>query len=81
MVIEKIKRHKAQAFYKIPAIRYEIHKLIKSVGKKEDLQEEWKESIIVRIYQKSDKSGCSNYRGISICQLRTKFHPTFCYQN
>jgi len=55
MVIEKIKRHKSPAFYKIPAIRYEIHKIIKSVGKKEDLQEEWKESIIVRIYKKSDK--------------------------
>jgi len=26
------------------------------------LSEEWKESIIVPMYKKSDKTGCSNYR-------------------
>jgi len=30
------------------------------------LPEEWKESIIVPIYQKGDKTECSNYRGISL---------------
>jgi len=31
---------------------------------KEVLPEAWKESIIVPIYKKGDKEGCSNYRGI-----------------
>jgi hypothetical protein len=30
------------------------------------LTEEWKESIIVSVYRKGDKTDCSNYRGISL---------------
>jgi len=47
-------------------IRFEIHKLIVSIWNKEELPEEWKESIIVPIYKKGDKTECSNYRRISI---------------
>jgi hypothetical protein len=46
-------------------IRSEIRKLITSIWN-EELPEEWKESIIVPLYQKSDKTECSNYRGISL---------------
>jgi len=42
-------------------IRYEIHKRITSIWNKE----EWKESIIVPIYKKDDKTDCGNYRGMS----------------
>jgi len=57
-------------------IRYEIHKFIISIWNKEELPEAWKESIIVPIYKKGDKTDCSN------CQLcrPTKFYPTSCCQ-
>ena len=48
----------------IKTICCEIHKLIISIWNKEELPEEWKESIIVPIYEKGDKTDSSNYRGI-----------------
>jgi len=60
--------------YQIPAelvkaggrtICLEICKLITSIWK-EKLPEEWKESIIVPIHKKGDKTDCSNYRDISL---------------
>jgi hypothetical protein len=59
MAVEKLKRHKSPGFDQIPAklieaggrtIRYEIHKRINSIWKKEELPEEWKELIIVCTY-------------------------------
>ena len=47
-------------------IRCEIHKLIISIWNKEELPDEWKESIIVPVYKKGDKTDCNNYRGISL---------------
>jgi len=47
-------------------IHYEIHILIIYIWNKEELPEEWKQSIIVPIYKKGDKTDCSNYRGISL---------------
>ena len=47
-------------------IRCAIHKLIISIWNKEELPEEWKESIIVPIHKKGDKTDCNNYRGISL---------------
>jgi len=43
----------------------EIHKLIISIGKKEKLPEAWKESIIIPIHKKGDKTSYNNYRGLS----------------
>jgi hypothetical protein len=43
-----------------------IHKLINSVWNKEELLGQWKESIIVLVHKKGDKTECNNYRGISL---------------
>ena len=71
----KEEKHKYTDIDQIPAelitavgitICYEIHKFIISVWNKEELPEEWKESITVPFYKKGDKTDCSNYRGISL---------------
>jgi hypothetical protein len=41
----------------------EIHELIKLIWNKK-LPHQWKESIVVPIHKKGDKTDCSNYRGI-----------------
>ena len=89
LAIEKLKSHKSPGVDQIPAelikaggrtIRSEIHKLIISIWNKEKLPEEWKESIIVPIYKKGDKTDCSNYRGISFVPTMYKFYPASCCQ-
>jgi hypothetical protein len=62
IAIEKLKRYKSPGIDQIPAeliqaggniLRSEIHKLINCIWNKEELPEQWKESIIVPIYKKS----------------------------
>jgi len=74
LAIDKLKSHKSPGIVQIRAelikagcrtICLEIHKLITSIWKKEKLPEEWKESIIVPIHKKGDKTDCNNYGGIS----------------
>jgi len=50
----------------------EIHKHITSIWKKENLSEEWKESIIAPIHKQRDKTDCNNYRGISLLPATCK---------
>jgi len=63
MATEKLNRRRSPGIDQIPAemikaggrtIHSEIHTLINSIWNKEELPEEWKESIIVRIYSKGD---------------------------
>jgi hypothetical protein len=39
----------------------EVHKLICSICSKEQLPQQWKESIAVPIYKKGVKTDCNNY--------------------
>jgi hypothetical protein len=73
--IEKLKSHKSPGIDQITAemikaggrtIYCEIHKLVISLWNKEELPEDWKESNIVPIYTKDDKTDYSNYGGISL---------------
>jgi len=89
LAIEKLKSHKSPGVDQTPTevikaggktIRCEVHKLIISIWNKEELPEEWKESIIVPIYKKGDKTDRSNYKAYHFCQLCTKFYATFCFQ-
>jgi hypothetical protein len=59
LAIEKLKSHKSPGIDQIPeeliktggrTIRCAIHKLIISIWNKEELPEEWKESIIVPVH-------------------------------
>jgi len=60
MTTEKLKGHKSQGIRaRGITIRSEIHKLINPIWNKEELPEEWKESIIVPIDTKGDKTDCS----------------------
>ena len=89
LAIDKLKSHKSPGVDQIPGklikvdggtICLKIHKLITSIWKKEKLPEEWKESIIVSIYKKGDKTDFNNYRAYHFCQPLTKFYPTSCSQ-
>jgi hypothetical protein len=55
----------------------EIHRLICCIGNKEELPQQWKESVIVPIYKKGDKADCNYYRGHPSYQLPAKFYLTF----
>ena len=97
MAIGKLKSHKSPGTDQIPpefikaggtTICYETHKLFSSIWNKEELPQEWEQSIIVPIYKKGDKTDCSNYRGISSCHLHSVQHtvsniqcPTYSVQH
>ena len=82
LAIEKLKSHKSPTIDQIPAelskaggktIRCEIHILIISIWNKEELPEEWKESITVPVYKKGNKTIVVIIGAYHFCQLRTKF--------
>jgi hypothetical protein len=75
VAVGKLKRSESPGVDQIPAeliqaggetLRSEIHKLIKLIWNKQELPHQWKESIVVPIHKKGDKTDCSNYRGISL---------------
>jgi hypothetical protein len=81
VAIRKMKRYKAPGSDQIPAeliqaewetLHSEIHKLIMLIWNKEELPHQWRESIVVPIHKKGDKTDCSNYGGISLLSTSYK---------
>jgi hypothetical protein len=81
IAIGKLKSYKSPGTDNIPAelikaggesLYSEIHRLICSIWNKEELPQQWKESIIVPIHDKSDKTDFNNYRGISLLSTAHK---------
>jgi hypothetical protein len=75
IAIGKLKKYKSPGSDEIPAeliqaggelLLSAIHKLTNFVWSKEELPDQWKESIIVPVQIKGDKIDCHNYRGISL---------------
>jgi hypothetical protein len=75
VAIGKLKIYRSPGVDRIPAeliqaggetLRSEVHKLIKLIWNKEELPHQWKESTVVPIHKKGDKTDCSNDRGISL---------------
>jgi hypothetical protein len=73
--IENFKKRKAPGADHIPSkliekgrdkLYEEIHKLIVFIWNKEELPQEWKESIIVPIHKECDRMDCNNYIRISL---------------
>ncbi|PNF34871.1 hypothetical protein B7P43_G03116 [Cryptotermes secundus] len=84
--IAKLKLYKSLRSDQIPAelmqeggeiLRSKIHNLITSIWHKEKLPDQWKESIVIPVHNKGDKTDCSNYRGISLLSTSYKFYPIF----
>jgi hypothetical protein len=84
MAMEKLKTHKSPGTDQIPAemikagfrtISSEIHQLINSVWNREDLPEEWKQSIIVLTYKRGIKQNVIIIQVYHFCQVRTKCYP------
>ena len=68
-------RHKSPGIDQIPeevikagggTICSEIRELIHSFWNEEELPEQWKESIILPIYEKGNKTDCVNYQSIAL---------------
>jgi hypothetical protein len=75
IAIGKLKSYKSPGTDQIPAelikaggetLYSEIHRLICCIWNKEELPQQWKESVTVPTYRKVGKTDCNNYRGISL---------------
>jgi hypothetical protein len=81
IAIAKSKKYKSPDSVQIPAellqagseiLLSAFHKLVNSVWNKEELPYQWKESIIIPIHKKGDKTDCNNYCGISLLSTSYK---------
>jgi hypothetical protein len=75
IAIAKLKKYKSPAIDQIPAeliqaggktLLSEIHKLFNSVWNKDELPDQWKETVIIPIYNKVYQTDCINYHAMSL---------------
>jgi hypothetical protein len=78
--VAELKRYKSLGIDQIPVelikaedetLHYEIHKFINSIWSNEEFPQQWKESIIVPICKKSNKT-TSNHCGIALLSIPYK---------
>jgi hypothetical protein len=81
IAIAKLKRYKSPGSDQIPAeliqaggeiLHSKVHKLLNFIWNTQELSDQSKESIILPVQKKSDKTDCSNYRGISLLSTSYK---------
>jgi hypothetical protein len=81
IAIGKLKSYKSPPVTQIQAelikaggetLHSEIHRLTYSIWNKKELPQQWKESIILPIYKKGDKTDYNNYQGISLLSTTYK---------
>jgi hypothetical protein len=86
IAIGKFKSYKSPGTDQIPAelnkaggetLYSEIHRLICCIWNKEELPQQWKESIIVPIYKKGIRLIVIIIKEYLSYQLPTKYYPTF----
>jgi hypothetical protein len=79
--VEKLKIYKSPGADQILAeliqagwekLRSEFHNLTNLIWNEEEVPHQWKESIVVPIHKKDDKTDCSNDRGISLLSTSYK---------
>jgi hypothetical protein len=81
IAIAKLEKYKSSDSNQIPAeliqvggeiLLSTIHKLINSIWNKEELPDQWKESIIMPVHKKDGKTDCNNYSGILLLSTSYK---------
>jgi hypothetical protein len=86
IAVAKLKRFKSQGGEQIlteliqaggETLQYENHKLIDSVWNKEQLSDQWKESITGPIYMEGDRAVFSNCRGILLLSTSYRMLSSF----
>jgi hypothetical protein len=72
--IAKLKKYKSPGSDQILAELYQAggEIFITSIWNKEELPDQWKESIIVPIHKRGNKTDCNNYHGISLLSTSYK---------
>jgi hypothetical protein len=79
--VGKMKRYKSPDVDQIPAelilaggktLHSEIRKFTKLIWNKEELSHQWKQSVVVPIHKKGNKTDCNNYQGISLLSTSYK---------